>query len=324
MTNCRIRDNQVADTFASGAAAVFVNQGKCYIDNSTFDNNVAKGNIVAGGAIIANDNSLLVLVACKISNNRALAVGWCTAGTSRLEPACPSAFGGALLIIRSTVFIMDESNIAGNVASGESFSSTVYGGAVTLMGGNLLLAGNVTCFNNVVNCSGSCVYGLGGCFYVGIGQANIFASVLKGNSVEGIGSGGAVTVSGKGSVAISSSLVTGNFAQEGGGFAVKGTSQLSITSSTISDNIGCVQSFILFFLRIFVAKITAGAVAAGEEGAMEISHSHFSNNTARNIQAIFGYFSLGKRNNAVLRRLPPFSGTMTTIELATRCTTTRS
>lgn len=290
--------NSAFDTFFGVGAALLSRGGTVAVRNSTFLRNTVMGIIAAGGAAAVfggAGDSRFDLKFCRFEQNGATATGfwcvsflfWClfyfltthsTAGTSSTSVQCPASFGGAIVQGGSTVTEIGDTQFEENIATcfTQLAFCTASGGSLAIVGDNNFFSSNMRCTKSMVECSTEkkCQFGDGGCIFADAGRLFFWNSTLENNSVSGVGGGGAVALDGTSFLAMQSCEIRSNTASQGGAFISKGKSTLKILFSNVQGNNGFV---------------TAGAVAAYEEGNLIISACFFVNNSAARVPGIFGF-----------------------------------
>jgi hypothetical protein len=204
LNNCLVQGNTTA---ALGAGLDMNAAGQLTINNSIINANTAAGNGGAGIVIGGNQNVFLNVANSTISNNK-------STGTTS------SANGAGIEVLPSATFasvFIDHSTISGNSAGGTiggggvAFNGTVGAGGVTIQ--------QSTIANNTAVSGGGIALGSSTSAFQG--TVNIVASTITGNSATsatagyGNGGGGVAVIAGAGTVALDSSIVSGNNAANG-------------------------------------------------------------------------------------------------------------
>lgn len=283
--------NSVFTANTSGAGGAIANTGTITVSNSTFSDNINTGGSVngsGGGAIFNSSGDTAIITNCTFTNNMTIN----GAGGGAISTFGPTEISGSTFTGNSTTFEGQDSRggainsqgapqvtITGSTFTGNS--SVRDGGAIYHQPNGttptpFLLIQNSAFSNNTANSNSDATGGGGGALDLsGTGSVTITGSTMSGNRANtnasatstGIGHGGAIdnaTV-----LTIRNSTISGNIAErDGGGIRATGTSTaiVEIDSTTLVNN---------------TANLTGGGFFRGSTtNPVNLRNSIFANNNA--------------------------------------------
>ena len=260
LTGVTISGNTTGTAPGNGGGVHITGPGNMMVTGCTVTGNTA----AAEGGGLWNGSGIMTIDDCDIMGNVA---------HGSVSPATPNTAldlqgGGGIFNNLGTVNIMNTSGatvITGNIADGAPFGS---GGGILSSGGTFNITGATISMNETVRAGG------------GIENAaaimSISGSVLNNNDISTAGAiatatpgnGGAIHVTGAGSMSIVMCTADGNVvANEGGAFWGSGMGTMTVTRSTASNN---------------TALDGGGLFLQAGGGTLTVNYSTVSGNTATN------------------------------------------
>lgn len=271
ITESSVNDNRATGAAGSGGGVLAVGAGDVRLDNTEVAGNTA---VRAGGGIEVADGTVEVWMSDLVGNETGSAPGnggglHATAATSevrvigsRVADNTASSEGGGLWNPAGAVMEVRRSTFTGNVAEGAAADNG--GGALFNDGGTLEVRGSIVDLNLATGTSGSgggvltdggtleivrskltrnVAPRAGGAIEADGGDTTVRQSVLEDNRTEGNdsgtapGNGGAVHLTGAGTVAVEGTDVLGNSAaNEGGGLWNSSAGTFTVTDATVARN----------------------------------------------------------------------------------------